>query len=161
MLFLAGGLLYKRQQLLRELFRYQTALLAISVIAYGYFYNHIPGALNVQIAQKSVTWSLSHSVLSLTEAIISVYMTLYCLMVGKRFLNTKNRILTFIADSSYWTYLLHIPILLFIQFQLLNLNINMWLKFLLSVLITLLICFVTYQLLVRKSLIGRLLNGKK
>lgn len=160
-LFLAGGLLYKHQQLLNELFSYQTALLVISVIAYGYFYNHIPAELNVKMAQESVTWSLSHGVLALTEAIIAVYMTLYCLMVGKRFLNTKNRMLTFIADSSYWTYLLHIPVLLFTQFYLLNLDINMWVKFLLSVSVTLLICFFSYQLLVKKTLIGRLLNGKK
>ncbi len=160
-LFLAGGLLYKHQQLLSELFSYQTALLIISVIAYGYFYNHIPAELNVKMAQESVTWSLSHGVLALTEAIIAVYMTLYCLMVGKRFLNTKNRMLTFIADSSYWTYLLHIPVLLFIQFYLLNLDINMWVKFLLSVSVTLLICFFSYLLLVKKTLIGRLLNGKK
>jgi glucan biosynthesis protein C len=159
-LFLAGGLLYKHQQLLSDLFRYQTALLVISVIAYGYFFKHIPAELNVKMAQESVTWSLSHSVLALTEAIIAVYMTLYCLMLGKRLLNTKNRTLTFIANSSYWTYLLHIPILLFIQFQLLNLDINMWLKFLLSVVVTLLVCFVSYLLLVKKTLIGRLLNGK-
>jgi len=160
-LFLAGGLLYKQQKLLSELFSYQTALLAISVIAYVYFYNHIPAELNVNMPQESVTWSLSHGALAFTEAIIAVYMTLYCLMVGKRLLNTKNRILTFIADSSYWTYLLHIPVLLLIQFNLLNLDINMWVKFILSVSVTLLICFFSYQLLVRKTLIGRLLNGRK
>jgi glucan biosynthesis protein C len=160
-LFLAGGLLYKHQQLLSDLFKYQTALLVISVIAYGYFFKHIPAELDAKMAQESVTWSLSHSILALTEAIIAVYMTLYCLMLGKRLLNTKNQTLTFIADSSYWTYLLHIPILLFIQFQLLNLDINMWLKFLLSLVITLLVCFVSYLLLVKKTLIGRLLNGKK
>jgi peptidoglycan/LPS O-acetylase OafA/YrhL len=160
-LFLAGGVLYKHQQLLSDLFSYQTALLAISVITYVYFYSHIPAELKVNLAQQSVTWSLSHGLLALTEAVIAVYMTLYCLMVGKRLLNTKNRILTFIADSSYWTYLLHIPILLFIQFQLLNLDINMWVKFLLSVSVTLLICFFSYQLLVKKTLIGKLLNGKK
>jgi peptidoglycan/LPS O-acetylase OafA/YrhL len=160
-LFLAGGLLYKQQKLLTNLLKYKTTLLVISLISYAYFYNHILVEIDVNTAQKSMIVSLKHNALALTEAIIAVYMTLYCLMVGKRFLNTKNRMLTFIADSSYWTYLLHIPVLLFIQFYLLNLDINMWVKFLLSVSVTLLICFFSYLLLVKKTLIGRLLNGKK
>jgi peptidoglycan/LPS O-acetylase OafA/YrhL len=160
-LFLAGGLFFKHQQLLKDLFRYQTFLLVISVIAYSYYYNQIPTELNVKVAQESPIFNLSHSVLALAEAIVAVYMTLYCLMLGKRFLNIQNPALTFMADSSYWTYLMHIPILLFIQFQLLNLDINMWVKYVLSVAVTLLICFASYQLLVKKTLIGRMLNGKK
>jgi len=159
-LFLAGGLLYKQQKLLNDLLKYKTALLVISVICYAYFYNHMPVEIDVKTAQKNIILSLTHNVLALTEAIIAVYMTLYCLMIGKRVLNTENRILAFIAHSSYWTYLLHIPILLFIQFQLLNLDINMWIKFILSVAITLFVCFISYLLLVKKTMIGKLLNGK-
>jgi len=159
-LFLAGGLLYKQQKLLDDLLKYKIVLLAISVISYGYFYNHIPAETDVKIPQGSIVLSLTHSALALTEAIIAVYMTLFALMIGKRVLNSQNRLLTFISNSSYWTYLLHIPVLLFIQFQLLNLDINMWIKFILSVTITLFVCFVSYLLLVKKTVVGRLLNGK-
>jgi peptidoglycan/LPS O-acetylase OafA/YrhL len=159
-MFLAGGLLYKQQKLLNDLLKYKTTLLVISIIGYVYFYNHIPAEIDVKAAQKKVILSLTHNILALIEAIIAVYMTLYCLLIGKRILNTQNRILTFIARSSYWTYLLHIPILLFIQLQLLNLDINMWIKFILSMTITLFICFISYLVLVKKTMIGRLLNGK-
>jgi glucan biosynthesis protein C len=88
-------------------------------------------------------------------------MTLYCLIVGKQYLNRQSKTFRLIADSSYWVYLLHVPVLLFIQFHLITLDINVWLKLFFSSLAAITFGLVTYIAFVRKTPIGWLLNGKK
>jgi glucan biosynthesis protein C len=66
-----------------------------------------------------------------------------------------------VADSSYWLYLTHIPPVLFMQWLLLFLPVPALVKFTVGFLITMLILFASYELLVRRTVIGRILNGKK
>jgi peptidoglycan/LPS O-acetylase OafA/YrhL len=66
-----------------------------------------------------------------------------------------------VADSSYWVYIIHLPVLFWIQFHLLDSDWNIWVQFLVSSFGTLAIGFASYLLLVRWTPIGWLLNGRK
>lgn len=65
-----------------------------------------------------------------------------------------------LADGSYWVYLVHLPLLFAIQYRLLDLQLHWSAKFAIATLSTLALSFASYQLLVRHTVIGRLLNGK-
>ena len=54
------------------------------------------------------------------------------------------------ADSSYWIYIMHLPV---VKFE--------WVKFLAACLVTGALGIVTYRYPVRYTPLGRLLNGKR
>lgn len=92
---------------------------------------------------------------------MAVWMTLVCLVLGKRFLNTPSRSMRFMADSSYWIYIIHVPLLFALQYQLMDQEWNWLSKFVVSLGLTLIIGVASYVLLVRWTPIGWMLNGKK
>jgi glucan biosynthesis protein C len=67
----------------------------------------------------------------------------------------------YLADASYWIYLVHFPFIFFLQAALINVDINVYFKFLLVVTITFFITIITYNYMVRDTFIGQFLNGKK
>lgn len=94
------------------------------------------------------------------EAYAGFWMTLWCLQAARRWLDGNSRSLRWLADASYWVYLVHLPILFAIQYRLLDIQMHWTAKFAVSTLSTLALSFASYQLLVRYTAIGRLLNGK-
>jgi len=68
---------------------------------------------------------------------------------------------SYIADSAYWVYLIHMPIVLITQLLLLNSSVAGILKFPIVILITMIISFGSYHILVRYTWIGSLLNGRR
>jgi peptidoglycan/LPS O-acetylase OafA/YrhL len=72
-----------------------------------------------------------------------------------------NSMTRYMSDASYWMYLVHLPIVTFISFFMFNIKLPIELKFLLSVAITVVACLVTYKYLVRNTLLGLMLNGRR
>ena len=73
-------------------------------------------------------------------------------------MNPKSR---FISDGAYWMYLIHLPIVTLVTFFMFNVHMPIEIKFLIAIAVTSLICLGTYKYLVRSTLIGTLLNGKR
>ena len=67
----------------------------------------------------------------------------------------------FVSDGAYWIYLIHLPIVTLITFAMFDLQIFVEIKFLAAIIITSLICIVTYKYCVRSTPIGILLNGRR
>jgi len=78
-----------------------------------------------------------------------------------RFLNAPSAAWRYLADASYWIYIIHLPLVLALQYAVLDLPAPALAKFALVTAGTLVIALATYQLLVRHSFIGAILNGKK
>jgi hypothetical protein len=78
-----------------------------------------------------------------------------------RFVSTQNRVLRYVSESSYWVFLVHM--LGTIGFGALFYTLPIWpfTKMALNILATTALCLLTYQLLVRYTLIGVLLNGRR
>ena len=64
-----------------------------------------------------------------------------------------------LADASYWVYLVHLPLLFAIQYRLLDVQMHWSAKFAIATLSTLALSFASYQLLVRHTPVGKMLNG--
>ena len=67
----------------------------------------------------------------------------------------------YVSDSAYWVYLLHLPLTAFLPGVVGGLPLPDVVKFLLVVIGTGIVCFGTYHLFVRTSVIGQFLNGRK
>jgi len=78
-----------------------------------------------------------------------------------RFLSNHSPVRRYIADSSYWLYLVHVPLVMALQVAVSQLPWPWFVKYPLVLAITFPILFATYQLLVRHSFIGRVLNGPR
>ncbi|MEB8330510.1 acyltransferase family protein [Flavobacteriaceae bacterium KMM 6897] len=67
----------------------------------------------------------------------------------------------YISDSSYWVYLIHLPLTAIIPAFIWQLPLPAVGKFLIVLSLTTIICFVSYHYLVRNTFIGKFLNGRK
>jgi peptidoglycan/LPS O-acetylase OafA/YrhL len=78
-----------------------------------------------------------------------------------RFCSQPSELRRYVADSSYWLYLGHLPIVFFLQALLMEMPLHWAIKFPLIVALTLALLLVSYHYLVRPTFIGALLNGRK
>ena len=62
----------------------------------------------------------AHLLEAVLQAYVSVWMTVWCLQAGQAWLNARLGWLRYLSDGSYWTYLVHLPVVFAIQFQLLD-----------------------------------------
>lgn len=150
--FAFGYLLFGHETILDRYRRLAPWLLLASLALYwiflGLLEQHSPSA-----DDASATW-----LLATLEAYISVWMCGACLLAGKSWLNRSNRLLRYLSDASYWVYIVHLPILFAIQYALMDVSLPWSTKFAISVLSTSGFCLLSYQLLVRRTPIGRLLG---
>ena len=75
-------------------------------------------------------------------------------------LRKENTFIRYLSDSSYWLYIIHLPLVVVLQFLVRDWPINALLKFLLINIATITLLLVSYHLLVRSTWIGWLLNGR-
>ena len=165
--FLMGWHFFHHQGYLDLVQRRLGLLAAVSAVGYAVYFLRLPiEPFSVEVLR---TWSdgpplqtgwgkfLDAGV----EAYLSVYLTLIMLVLGRRLLDSRNRALRYISDASYWIYIIHLPLLFYIQVLLTSLDLNVWLKFAISSLGTVAIALIVYEAVIRYTPIGTMLNGKK
>ena len=103
----------------------------------------------------------------------AVFVSLGLVGLFERLLRSSRGWVRWLADSSYWVYIVHLPIVTFLTFSLAHLDRQgrlesltgfSWsaeLKFLLACVVTTAIGLATYRYLVRYTPLGTLLNGKR
>ncbi|OEK04372.1 acyltransferase family protein [Roseivirga misakiensis] len=67
----------------------------------------------------------------------------------------------YISDASYWVYLVHLPLVTLFAGLIAQLAVPAFIKFLIVIMLTSGVCFASYHYLVRRTFIGKFLNGKK
>ena len=89
--------------------------------------------------------------------------TLVALTLGffQKFLDHPRPAVRYVADSSYWMYLVHLPIVVWLQVAVAEVNAPWWVKLTGISLATIAIALVTYDLFVRSTFLGALLNGRR
>ena len=103
----------------------------------------------------------------------AVLITLALIGVFEASMNSSKKWVQWLSDSSYWIYIIHLPLVSLTTFYLGHMDRNQWLKkltgiewnaeskFLISCIFTMVVCLVTYRCLVRYTPIGLLLNGRR
>jgi peptidoglycan/LPS O-acetylase OafA/YrhL len=77
------------------------------------------------------------------------------------FCASESPLRRYLADSSYWLYLAHLPIVFFLQAALALVPWHWAVKFPLILAISLTVLFASYHYLVRPTWLGQVLNGRK
>jgi peptidoglycan/LPS O-acetylase OafA/YrhL len=77
-----------------------------------------------------------------------------------RWLDRASPWVLYISQSSYWVYLVHMPVVTAFALLALPLDVSAYLKFPIVAGATTVVCFLSYHHLVRRSWISRLLNGR-
>lgn len=80
---------------------------------------------------------------------------------GVRFLSKESPARRYLADASYWIYIVHIPVVIVLQAALAPYPWPWFVKYPLLLAIAFAIMLASYQWFVRYSFIGAILNGKK
>jgi glucans biosynthesis protein C len=162
MYYYAGWQLLGNEPLLERWSPYAWHIVAVSIIAYIPYYWMMPKldarALVLNAPSSGIGLRLLEATLT---AYLSVLVTIACLLLGQRYLTGKSGFLSFVADSSYWAYLLHLPIVIFLQTLFVPLDLPVWLKLSVVVFGTLIACSTTYLVFVRYTPVGWLLHGKR
>lgn len=97
------------------------------------------------IVQVSYAWLMSFGLMGLFH----------------RFFSGERRWVRYLSDSSYWIYLVHLPLVMYLQYLVRDWEIAGVAKFLLVCSVSTALLLLSYQLVVRKTWLGLLLNGRR
>jgi glucans biosynthesis protein C len=78
-----------------------------------------------------------------------------------RFLWSYNAVIRYVSDASYWIYLVHVPVVMVLHVGLTLVDWPTLLKFSIVLGVTTAVCLATYQVMVRHTFIGVVLNGRR
>jgi len=89
--------------------------------------------------------------------------TLVMLTLGafRKFCSTPRPAIRYVADSSYWMYLIHLPVVVWLQVAVAEWPWHWSLKLAFVSTTTIALALLTYDLFVRSTVIGQILNGRK
>jgi peptidoglycan/LPS O-acetylase OafA/YrhL len=155
--FLFGWLLH-RQALLIEGFSRLTwdkcALCLLAVIATCLLSRYEMNAAHPQYAVIKAGFMFCYAIMM---------WLLVALTVGlfKRLFNRPNKVVRYLADSSYWLYLIQLPIVIWFQIAFAELPLHWSIKLVSIVAATVFISIVLYDVFIRSTFIGAMLNGKR
>ena len=81
--------------------------------------------------------------------------------VGLRFFSGASAVRRYVSDSSYWLYLVHLPLVMALQAVVMQWTLHWSLKFAFIVTVTTALLLLSYHYLVRYTYIGEVLNGRR
>lgn len=126
--------------------------LAITVAVILSAYEALPGHEYYAIFKAS--FLLSYAIMMWTLVALSIG-------ICKRLFSQSNQFVRYIADSSYWLYLIHLPIVVWLQIAFAEIPWHWVIKLGSICALTLILSLVIYDLIIRPSVIGWVLNGKR
>jgi peptidoglycan/LPS O-acetylase OafA/YrhL len=157
-----GWQLRGRESMLDRLSPYVWILLVASGLLFVPYYLCMP-TLDLSLIMRGASpprgWSVM--IAAVSTCYLSVLLTILSLLLGKRFLQHRSPMLGWIADASFWVYLVHLPLVIFFQTLLIPLEWSVLIKLAITILSTLLFCMATYVVFVRYTPLGLMLHGKR
>ena len=75
--------------------------------------------------------------------------------------SAESRVMRYVSDSSYWLYLVHIPLMMVLQYVVRAWQMSAVIKYALVCVVACTLLLISYTLFVRYTPIGTLLNGKR
>ncbi|MBV2129417.1 acyltransferase family protein [Arsukibacterium indicum] len=131
--------------------------LLLGAVSYAVYYALLPATLMPQSQPQS--W-LKLAITSL-ESCSAVLWTLCALLYARRYLNWNSRALAYLSNVSFWLYIVHLPLLFFVQFILIDLPLALWTKFIVSSGVTLAISLLGFHILVAPTWLASVLAGSQ
>jgi len=147
--YMVGWILFKSKQLLAgfKQLDWMCTILALILFAIGLTLTDITPYQDISkvIVQSLTIWLF---IFGITGLFI-------------RYASNHSARMRYISDASYWVYLVHYTLTIFIAPLLVGWDVHATIKFLTVMISTTIISFATYHYLVRSTFIGKFLNGRK
>ncbi|WP_165825192.1 acyltransferase family protein [Rhodopseudomonas palustris] len=150
-----GFALHRQSRLIWRLQSYWLLYLAVAIASI------VACLLLGAVATNGLEAGLLRSARAMCYAVASWTATLGVVGAALRFLSSFSKTRRYIADASYWLYIVHLPIIVALQIAVARLGWPWPAKYATIMAITLVLGFVSYQYLVRYRLIGTILNGPR
>lgn len=115
----------------------------------------------VFIAAHSVDPYAERAIFSLLQSTYAWLMTFGMIGFFSQFFAAERYWVRYLSDSSYWLYLVHLPLVLILQDAVENWTLASGFKFALINVTAAILLLISYQFLVRNTWIGLLLNGRR
>ena len=84
-----------------------------------------------------------------------------CIGFFRHFFSGKNPRIRYLSDASYWLYIMHLPVIMFVQSMVSTWNMSSLPKFLIVCVATTFPLLLIYEFGVRYTFIGTMLNGRR
>ena len=78
-----------------------------------------------------------------------------------KYLNFQSYLMKYLLDASYWIYLIHLPLTIFFPGLIDQIEAPLFLKFIAVITVVFFVSILSYHFLVRKTIIGVFLNGRR
>jgi peptidoglycan/LPS O-acetylase OafA/YrhL len=160
--FFAGWSLYLRESKLYAWTPYAWHMAIGSMLLFIPYYCWMPVLDLSAIAKpRAESWDWVSFIEAILTAYLSASLTMTSLLLAHRYWNKKSAILRFLSDASYWVYLIHLPIVVFLQTLLIPWNWPTVIKLVVVLFVTMFACITSYLVFVRYTPIGWMLHGKR
>ena len=103
----------------------------------------------------------AHVIYSVTAVTYAWLMIFGMLGIFRRYFPGEDKRVRYLSDASYWLYIAHLPVMFFVQIFVSTLQIPIILKLIIICGLTVGGLLFVYQLAVRYTFAGTMLNGKK
>jgi glucans biosynthesis protein C len=113
-----------------------------------------------QQAPATITHHYKH-LYAVGYAIALTSWTLAFVGICIKYLSQQNATIRYLANASYWMYIMHLPLVMALQTSLMLVDLHWAVKFVTINVVTCVVLLSTYHYGVRSSWIGQMLNGKK
>ncbi len=124
-----------------------------------------PGQVTAALCKILAVESLERSTILWLGASISTLMIWSAIwgFLGLFLLITSRDIplIRYLVDGSYWVYLIHLPFTIWIPGLIANVELGAFSKFFITLSVTTVVGFISYDLLVRNTVLGEILNGRR
>jgi peptidoglycan/LPS O-acetylase OafA/YrhL len=103
----------------------------------------------------------NYELISLYSALFVWLMIFGLIGLFRKIFSRENPKVRFVSDSAYWLYIAHLPLIQIIQFWVSGWPLPSYVKLLFTCIVTTVLLLLSYRYLIRYTLIGTLLNGKR
>jgi glucans biosynthesis protein C len=152
------GFVAQRQAALLEAWRRQWPAYLAAAVLLTTCDLMLTGVVPVVVPEKSLT---TKALYACCYALASWSWTLALVGLALRFLSGYSGARRYLADASYWFYLIHLPIVVALQIAVSQLSWPWFVKFAVILGVTFAVLFASYALFVRNTFIGVVLNGRR
>lgn len=145
--YMIGWVLFKSKHLLGTMMKFDWASTLVGCTLFTYYF-FIGNSFNYELKIILKSFMVWFFIFGITGLFI-------------RYGSHHSAKMRYISDSSYWVYLIHLTLTAIIPSFIVDWPLPSTIKFLIVLISTGVICFISYHYLVRGTFIGNFLNGRK
>lgn len=155
--FSFGWLLHRQAPLMGDFGRVSPGKLVVCLLAVA----AVMALSGYEIQRGHPDYTLLKLAFQFSYAVMMWQLVALTIGLFNRLVQKPNAVVRYLADASYWLYLVHLPVVIWLQIALAEMPWHWTVKLPLIVAITLAVSLLLYDLLVRPTLIGAQLNGSR